>query len=368
MKVLLVGDYSSLHVNLQQGLNKLGIETLIAARKDYMRNIDIDINLWPYKREKNRIINKVFKGFYPFLKLNLLKNYDVVQFVGPYLFANKLPTIGLKINSVLYRKIINTNKSSFLISCGDDAVLSQIGIRELRYNFFKPGLKDIPNTLLCSKKALKWNIELVNRVDGVVPTSYEYSVGYNKMQDFNRKTSEIIPMPINTDYYFYKENKIHDGKIRFMHGITRPHFKGTEFIVKALERLKSKYPNDVELFIFDKVPLRQYEEIINKTNVVMDQTNSYGYGMNALIAMASGKVVMSGAEPEIITSLNRDKIPVVNIISDVNQIYTQLVKILENKTNITKHGYESRRFVEELHDAELIAQKYLNFWKLNGTH
>ena len=37
---------------------------------------------------------------------------------------------------------------------------------------------------------------------------------------------------------------------------------------------------------------------MKKANIVIDQTSCYSTGVNALIAMAQGKVVLGGAEPD----------------------------------------------------------------------
>ena len=168
-------------------------------------------------------------------------------------------------------------------------------------------------------------------------------------------------MPINVDSIEYKENII-DGKIVFYHGITREGAKGTDIILKALNRLQEKYGDQVEIIVSKKMPFNQYVKTMDKANVVIDQCRSYAYGINADIAMAQGKVVLSGARKETLESLGVSKCPIFGITPDENQIYQQLEFIVMNRDKITLWGKESREYVEKLHDCKNVAKEYIKVW------
>ena len=72
----------------------------------------------------------------------------------------------------------------------------------------------------------------VKAADIIIPSLYEYSIGYSNISKLNK----VIPFPINTDSIKYNENKL-NGKIVFFHGINDELLKGTAFIRKALEKL-----------------------------------------------------------------------------------------------------------------------------------
>ena len=362
MKVLLVGEFSGFHVNLKKGLLENGVEVEIAAREDQMRKIKVDIPLNSSVSFKSNNINKVIKGIYPFILRNRLSGYDVVQFIGPFLFCNKIPKIGLVINSLIYKMIIRSNEKVFFTSCGIDAFYKQIGKNYLRYNNCDLDEIDNPGYFKETNKLFEWNLDLLKRSSGVIPASYDYYVGYSKLNKYQNKISKIIPMPLATDYYPYQENIIRDCKYRFLHGITRPNFKGSKYILAALDRLKKKYPNDVEIVLVKNMPLNDYLKVIYSANVVLDQTNSYGYGMNALISMAQGRVVLSGSEKEVLDDLSIQEIPVINIISNENQIYDKLLYLLEKRRDITEMGLKSYEFVKKYHEAKIVANQYLKFW------
>jgi len=126
--------------------------------------------------------------------------------------------------------------------------------------------------------------------------------------------------------------------------------------------MKKKFPNEAEFIVADGIPISEYLKIIERVNVVVDQSLSYSYGMNALISMAKGKIVMSGAEPEILPIYNVKKHPVINIKPNIDQICSQIENIIKNMNNIPRMGYESRVFVENVHSNKLIAYKFLKIW------
>ena len=69
-------------------------------------------------------------------------------------------------------------------------------------------------------------------------------------------------------------------------------------------------------------------------------------------------VILEEAVNDSLREFGMKESPVLRIQPDVNQIVSQLEYILENRKNITQWGYDSRKFVEEFHDA--IRRYYLN--------
>ena len=77
------------------------------------------------------------------------------------------------------------------------------------------------------------------------------------------------------------------------------------------------------------------KKILSKSNVLVDQLYSYGQGMNALSALAMGRIVLTGAEPENYELLNEyENRPIVNVIPDKYQITEQIERIIESKNNV----------------------------------
>lgn len=364
MKILLVGEFSGFHNGLKKGLEKLGHTVKLAGSPDGFKEIPVDINLWPNKKyKKSKIIYALFKQFTILNRIKNLKGYDVIQFISPMKFNNSLPVYGLNFNKYVYNKLLKQNNKSFLVSCGSDPIYKMKGIKHLDYNPIEPNYKKSNRNLSSSieKKKLKWNIELASKINGVIPAFYHYEIGY-KQTNKRINLSKVIQMPISTTEYSYQPNEV-GKKIKILHGITRSGFKGSGYIIEVLEKIEKNYPDQVDIEIVERLSLNDYLGHVKNTNILMDQCNSYGYGINALIGMAYGKVVLSGAEDEVLDSLGVKECPVINIKPNVDDIYNKIENIVLNKNGIVNHGEWSRKYVVEMHDSKVIAQKYLEFWE-----
>ncbi|WP_281228043.1 glycosyltransferase [Flavobacterium aquiphilum] len=352
MNILLFGDYSGLHNNLQIGLEKLGHSVKVASNGDGFKDLPSDISLGS---SSPKLLGKIDRLIRPFLEINSFQGFDVTQFI------NSNPLTVCKVNKILYEKILTFSKKNFLLACGDDPVFYK-NLDKFRYHPYSAieddGISHIPTY---SKTYANIHNFFVEKVDGIIPVMVEYAMGY---RDYDKVTC-TIPLPIDTDSIVCNENNLINEKIHFFHGLNRPFFKGTSIIEEALYKLKSNYPDDVKVSIAGNMSKKEYLSVLNDANVVLDQCKGYSYGMNALYSLAKGKVVMSGSEPEALFELGieRNDCPILNIQPDVNQIYEQLLILLEKREQIKDIGIESRKFVERYHDSKIIAKRYIDIWQ-----
>lgn len=356
MKVLLLGEFSSLHKYIKLGLIEQGHEVTLAASGDGWKKISgADFPLINYS-------GKGFKNLYssyvePCLIARKFEGYDVVQLLDPLPY----PWI---INTLLIKMIKKRNKCLSLVSAGGDyAVVRAYLEGKFEYNvcdYDKSYLKKYDKHTISGWIHCK-NAEYVECVaDVIIPIHYDYMVGYN-----TKKLSKVIPFGLDLKEIQYHENIIGD-KIVFFHGLNNELKKGTQFIRKALNRLKTKYSDKVEIIIDGHMPFDKYIEIMKRANVVIDQCCAYGYGINAGIAMAQGKVVLSGAREETIKALGIEYCPIISIKPDVEELYAKLEELVLNPERIKTLGYLSRQFVEKVHDYEIIANKYIEIWRGTG--
>jgi hypothetical protein len=355
MKILLIGEYSSLHKNLKDGLIELGHQVTIAADTCGWMDIKPDI---PFSSIFNGYLGKIDSYIIkPLQALPQLHGYDVVQFMNPLILQPKtLPLI-----KYFFKNLIKNNGKSFLLAAGDDSYFATITNDNLRYSPWPDAIQydGFSPATWKSQCIIDWNRELISLVDGVIPIMYEYEYGY-KFSNISNLVP-IIPIPVNLKTIKYKENTIKD-KILFFHGLNRYGFKGTKYIEEAFKIVQNKYPNDVNCRINGKMPLNQYLELLTQVNVALDQTSSYSYGVNAVYSLAMGHVVMSGSEPESMAGFGVTKSPVINIKPSASQIVSQLELVLEHRNKINELGYASRKYAEELHDHIKVAKKYIYAW------
>jgi len=352
MKILLLGEYSALHKNLKEGLVELGHEAVVAGDGDGYKTIPSDISLnsnipWKFGSIANRL-KRLFL-------LNKFKYYDVIQLMNPFIIHFKyFPKY------YFIEKIIQNNAKFFLLAAGDDAYFWRYGRNKLKYGPFDDFLKyDLKSDryFMESVAALKYNDWILEKCNGIIPIMYEYEKSY----EGHPKRLNTIPIPINTNKIVYHENKV-ENKLVIFHGLNRYGFKGTRHVEEAFEYLRSKYPNDLELVIDGKMPLNDYLKLMQRTNVVIDQMYSHSLGINGVYALAMGKIVMGGAEPESLISLGVESSPVINLEPNAKSIIKQVERLLECKNKISEMGYESRKFAENVHNYIKVAQKYIDTW------
>lgn len=350
-KILLLGEFSGLHTNLKEGLEELGHNVLLVSSGDGEKNIKRDIDISVEERNISRKIKKYYSNR---KTLKSLTNFDVVQFINPY----------IKPRSTLYSyfDIINNNKKIVCLACGDDIYVSNF-IKSGGMSKYSPFDLDIEN-----KKPLPYDSfihkivqkKIIREMDIIIPTVFEYAEAY-RQSEFKNKISKTIPFPINTNKIEFINNEI-NGKIIIYHASNRPITKGSSYIIEAMKIIAKKYPNDVETISAAYLPLNEYLETINKAHIIIDQCRSYSYGMNALYSMAKGKIVLSGNEGENLKELGLNSSPIINITPNVLHIVQQLEKLIRNKNGIEELGLESRKFVEKYHNHIGIAEKYIKTW------
>lgn len=353
MKVLLIGEFSGYHRALRDGLRALGHDAVVAGTGDGNKFIPVDIDIGS---RRGGLVGKLDRIAKAHALVSTVAEYDVVQVINPWVFPR-----GLGLNSKLLRDVRMRSKKMFLSACGDDAFFVQKGINELRYSPIPDAMRiDFQAEVhpLDNDRDLAWNDEIAEFVDGVIPVMHEYHVGYADRPNCR----PTIPLPINLEETQYIENTARE-KILFMHGAGRTGFKGTNYILGSFEVIAEKFPGQCEFAHIGNLPVGDYLSYMRRVNVVVDQTSSYSCGMNALFALAMGKVVLGGAEPESFEMYGGEVPPVLNIRPQVQDIVETIRGVLERREELHTLGERSRLFVERHHDHRKIASRYLAEWE-----
>lgn len=362
MKILLFGEYSNLHSTLAKGLRTLGHEVTVISDgdgfKDYQRDIDISLKNND-KISQLRYLTDLYKI------LPKLKGYDIVQIINPNF------TRIHRINLDLYRHLKKKNGKIFLGAFGDDYFYTKACLENKTYRYSEFFVNGKPTNLKANKDLVhawmntfrqKANIEIADTCDGIIACLCEYYMAYEA--DYKSKL-KYIPLPIDVNEIHFYQLSVPD-KIRFFIGVNRVRMevKGTNLFLEALAEIEKKYKNEIEISTIESLPYREYKRILDSSDVVLDQTYSYSVAMNGLLSLSSGKVLMSGAQPEMYEFLNEHKnYPVVNILPTVEDIYSKMEKIIQNKQQIPQISADGRTFVEQHHDHIKVAKEYLKTWE-----
>ena len=363
MKILLIGEYSNVHWTLAEGLREAGHEVCVLSNGDFWKNYKRDITLI---REDGIPFANIKYMLKAISLLPQMRGYDIVQLINPMFLELKARYI-----IPFYKYLRRNNGKIFLGAMGMDALWVKAGTdkKTFRYSDFNIGNKAIDNKSTrelindwsdgTDKEQL--NYFIADDCDGIIAGMYEYHTAY-KAKYGNKLT--YIPMPMNLDNT-PPPTKRKEGKIKFFIGIqkSRSEYKGTDIMLRALLRIKDKYPEKCEILKAENVPFEEYSKMIEDCDVLLDQLYGYSPGMNALLALAKGKIVVGGAEEEYYELLGEKQLrPMINVIPEEEDVYNKLEKLIHAPESITQLQQESYTLAKKHHDYRRVAEMYLDFW------
>ncbi len=366
MNIVIIGEYSSFSKNLKEGFKLIGHNAFVYTWGDTFKKIDpgdnsylIDVSnfrLFGIKIKGSHILKKPLSAIR--LHFHLKKQWknnkaDYVLILNPA-FVKKRNNIFIPLVSIKdIRFILTPNGRMFLSACGHDYI----------YCSFLPNCKktneyDISKSYVNVGRERASFLNLIKDIKGVIPVMADYSEAYRFFRnEYKYNICDTIPLPYNVSLAECY-NKI-VGRIVIMHGITRPHIKGSYIILAALDKLKRKYSDIVEICIVKRLSLSEYLEIMKKSNIIIDQCYSLGYGMNTIEALAMGKVVLSGNEKDNQLEYGVKTNPIISISPNSDIIFSRLEYLVLHPDMIGKISYESRKYAEEIHDCKIIADRYM---------
>ena len=352
MRILLIGEYSNVHATLAAGLRKLGHEVCVVSDGDSWKNYprDIDVSRTPGKLGGIKLMAKLWT------LLPKMRDYDVVQLINPMFFELKAERLFF-----FYRYLRKHNKHVFLGAFGIDYywVHTCTFDKPLRYSDFNIGaqvrndadaLREQRDWLGTTKEQL--NKLIANDCDGIITGLYEYQVCYQPA--FPEKT-RFIPFPITQ----------HPSPITLFIGISknRSTYKGTDIMLKAAEAIAHTYPEQVTLQKAEGIPFDEYQQMIDDSDVLLDQLYSYTPAMNALLAMSKGIVVVGGGEPENYEILGEKELrPIINVEPTYESVYQELEQLVLHPERLPELKCQSIEYVQKHHDYIKVARQYLDFW------
>ena len=362
MKILLLGEYSNVHWTLAEGLRALGHEVTVVSNgdgwKDYPRDVDLrrrSLGKWDTAKYLWKL-HQVFPQ---------LTGYDVVQLINPIFLDLRAERMW-----AYYERLQNENGKIVLGAYGMDHywVKAACDCKTFRYSDFYIGnhYRQTPDNDALIADWTGGEKERLNRYiaqscDGIVAGLYEYDCAYRP--DFGDKVC-FIPFPIRVDKNFSPKTEVPE-KVKFFIGIQseRSVYKGTDVMLRALNRLAKKYPKQLEVRKVENIPFATYQRILGESDVLLDQLYSYTPAMNGLLAMSRGLVLVGGGEPEHYELLKEKELrPIINVLPNEESVFEELEQLLLHPECIPQLKKDSVEYVRRHHDYIKVAQQYDSFY------
>ena len=367
MKILLLNECSNLHTTLAKGLKALGHDVLTVSGGNGWRNYPRDISLVRHNSSHWDGLCYLAKLY---ALLPRLRHFDVVQINNPIFFDVKAER-----HFFIYDYLRRHNKTMFLGAFGTDYywVKTCMEQKPLRYSDHNMGdalrsygeaEKDRREWLGTPREEL--NKKIAADCDGIIPCLYEYWVCYKDL--FPDKT-RFIPLPVQLpegDGRQETGDRRQESRVRIFIGIDRDRneYKGTDIMYQAAIDIQRKYPEKCEVVKAENVPFNEYQQMMDSSDVLLDQLYSYTPAMNALLAMSKGIVVVGGGEPENYDILNEQELrPIINVEPNYESVFHELEQLILHPDRLPMLKRQSIEYVRRHHDYIKVARQYEQFYK-----
>lgn len=343
MKILLgmspVGGHLA---GIQYGLKELGIESDLVYYKNNKYGMPSDIIIW---KEGFSNIEKII-SMYDFFKF-ANNHYDVIHFVfgsSFFMFPKHFTFLDLP--------FISKDIKIFTTFNGCDIrkknIMKKVDIQSACYD------KNCGN----GSCGLFYDKIKTIKAKQFIKYSQKTFVSTPDLQLFS-PNSEILFQPKHT-FYNYDYIGISDNqKIKIVHAPSNTTIKGTNEIINACEKLKSR----VELILVQNMTNTEALKIYKEADIIIDQLKVGWYGGFAVEVMRMGKPVIAYISDTSFSFINdeiKNNLPIINAnINNIDNVLKELINKREKLKYISEKSYE---YVNKYHDPIKIAsQLYQNY-------
>ncbi len=367
MKILLLGDASNYHRTLSKGLARAGHDVTVASAGSGWMNTARDIDL---SRRPGRIGGAILWARLSTVLSSRLKGYDVVQIHNP-VFVEQRP---VRVRT-LFDRLRRDNGAVFLTQLGTDSQYVDMCFAKdspLRYSEFMSGGVPTPYTIRHQNTVAEWMADelhdhcsyIYEHIDGAISALYEYHLSCLRVLPTDKVAYGGIPVDMSEISF---SELPAEGKLRVMVACHkgREDEKGIDLILPVIQQLASDYPDRMTLDLVQNVPFDEFRHRLAAAHVVVDQLYSYTPATTALMAMASGKIVVSGGEKEYYDFIGEKNMrPIINADPSAPEaLYDQIRALLDDRIRARQISREGRRFVAAHNDVDIVAGRFLDFWE-----
>lgn len=365
-RILLLGDYSNLHSQLGKTLRAMGHDVTVMSSGSGFQNTarDIDISRRPGKLGGLELTLRCMTSLHKYMR-----GYDIVALQHEHFLHLKPSRL-----RYFFDRLRGENGRVFLSFAGTNVTYIDEALNvnsPVRYNEYRIGNEHNRFYTASHDKLEQWltpemrayNEYVMSRIDGAVTGLYEYDVAARTVLGDDKVAYGGLPIDVEALSPVALPEDIDCVKLFLGRHRGRLVEKGTDLLEIASRRVEGRMPGRCELRIVENLPYDEYVKVFCSSHVVLDQVYSYTPATNALIAMARGLNVVSGGEPEFYDFIGeKANRPIINAPTDLDELTEALADVVGHPELIAERGRRSREFVVKHNAAEVVAQRYLNFW------
>lgn len=371
--ILLVGEFSGVHLELAKSLKKLGYDVATVSDGDSYKSISSDIvvkrteysGVWKWLNLAANWLgfNGILKYRELARKLDTLHDIEVVQIINPV----AIDTLGGFGNLLLLLYLRRKTKNIYLCSLGDDyqwvkACLTGKFTHSPLDRLFDNGVVGVLKYQYTLKHVYSPVYVFLNffarwSARKIIPGLLDYKIAYEGCS----KLAPLIPLPISEDKFHTPAKSKYP--LTIFHGWqkTKNNKKGGDILDLAAKKCVESVGEDKVIYkIVSGVPYDEYIQTFNDADIFLDQVFSCDRGMNGALGMAAGKVVFSGFEQES-SGVGVNATPDFELLAEK---LISLVNDIDTVNNIRAAAFE---FASKYYSSNQVVQQYLSVWEMRSS-
>jgi glycosyltransferase involved in cell wall biosynthesis len=205
-----------------------------------------------------------------------------------------------------------------------------------------------------TEKKIHENLKLLSDyIDHAIVQDYELE---SYVKDYYKEV-HVIPNAINPEEFQPRYPESNPSPL-IVHAPTLRNLKGTEFVLDAVNELKSSgIPHDFKLI--EGMSHQETKQLLLQADIVIDQLRIGACGYITIEAMALGKPVICYIRDDLLKKYP-EAFPVINANPDT---ITNVLKDVINKKNEWKQlGVKGRSYVENFHNIHKAVDRYIEIY------
>lgn len=167
----------------------------------------------------------------------------------------------------------------------------------------------------------------------------------------------FLPLKLDISKFNMQIPKLNNDKLLIVHANSGNVFKGSKYIMAALDNLHTRYK--FEHILVQNMTQEEAHKIFEKADIIIDQMFFGAYGVFALESMAMGKPIISYISDDMLEEYP-EELPIQ--VANIDNIESVIEKLILDENLRVTLGRQGREYVETYHDYRVVTEELLNIY------